>query len=379
MLINGSYWTGMIGMLLNQTADMAAAPISITQERQEVVTFGTVLFEDSLGLLFSKPQDRQNSGALIAPFSTTVWITVILIALMVCPILSLLVRLSTWVKRQRKRRIKDSNLYMNFGDCIWFVYSGLMKQGCEKSSSSIPVRLLMAAWWLTSLLIAAFYTANLTAFLTTETSISALTIKDLTELGFRWTFKKGTAFSNKLLKEENFKAKDEFFLLRESLRKKLGKSVNSEEDAMEYTQKGYSYIQEVNILNYLLFQDFKARQYCKFHVLDLNLFKHSAAFAFPRGSPYAIHFSHYMEALRKNGLIQKWMQQHLSKTDVCTLHHDNKLSQKEQALTLNDVYTAFYLLLIGIFASSICFITERYYSKHRDKNRKIGLIRNKRK
>lgn len=72
--------------------------------------------------------------------------------------------------------------------------------GFNKSSSSNPVRLVMASWWLTSMIIAAFYTANLTAFMTLENSIIERTIEKLVQSGDRWVFKKGTAFSNTLFK-----------------------------------------------------------------------------------------------------------------------------------------------------------------------------------
>ncbi|GFU30971.1 glutamate receptor ionotropic, delta-1 [Nephila pilipes] len=71
MLINGSYWTGLVGMLMNNEADMAASPLSITQERKNAVTFSFSLYKDSLGLLFTRPEGRQNNEALLAPFTNT--------------------------------------------------------------------------------------------------------------------------------------------------------------------------------------------------------------------------------------------------------------------------------------------------------------------
>lgn len=55
---------------------------------------------------------------------------------------------------------------------------------------------------------------------------------------------------------------------------------------------GYSYIQEVNVLNYLLFEDFlHSNGQCKFSIQDLHFFEHSTAFAFPNDSPYSTLFS----------------------------------------------------------------------------------------
>ncbi|GFX09449.1 hypothetical protein TNCV_4698351 [Trichonephila clavipes] len=40
-------------------ADMAASPLSITQERKNAVTFSSSLYKDSLGLIFARPEDRE--------------------------------------------------------------------------------------------------------------------------------------------------------------------------------------------------------------------------------------------------------------------------------------------------------------------------------
>ncbi|GIY16063.1 hypothetical protein CEXT_464421 [Caerostris extrusa] len=56
-------------------ADMAASPLSITQERLKAVTFSSNLYKDSLGLMFRTPEGQQNTDALLEPFTNTVSIT----------------------------------------------------------------------------------------------------------------------------------------------------------------------------------------------------------------------------------------------------------------------------------------------------------------
>lgn len=50
--------------------------------------------------------------------------------------------------------------------CVWFVYGALMKQGSVLSPLGDSTRLLFATWWIFITILTAFYTANLTAFLT---------------------------------------------------------------------------------------------------------------------------------------------------------------------------------------------------------------------
>ncbi|GBM10279.1 Glutamate receptor ionotropic, delta-1 [Araneus ventricosus] len=189
VLINGTRWTGLIGMLLNNEADMVAAPLSITQERQNAVTFSSSLYKDSLGLMLTRPETQHNNEALLAPFTNTVWVSVVVVALAMCPVLYTLIYASKYLlsKNVETPFIKDT---WTLSDCAWFVYSSLMKQGFGRTSVFNPVRMLMAAWWMTCLLLAAFYTANLTAFMTTETSITDRTIEELIRSGRKWMFRK---------------------------------------------------------------------------------------------------------------------------------------------------------------------------------------------
>ncbi|PRD30015.1 UNVERIFIED_CONTAM: hypothetical protein NCL1_27682 [Trichonephila clavipes] len=130
-------------------------------------------------------------------------------------------------------------------------------------------------------------------------------------------------------------------------------------DSSAQRKDRYDYIQEVNVLNYMLFKDFMdTNGYCQFSVLDLHFFEHTTAFAFPKGSPYAPSFSEYIEFLRKTGFIQKWMQKYLLSADVCSSHFDNKISRSEQALTINEFHSAFYIVCTGAFSGLIWLLIE---------------------
>ncbi|GIY41401.1 glutamate receptor 2, partial [Caerostris darwini] len=267
MMINGTSWTGLVGMLVNNEADMAASPLSITQERLKAVTFSSNLYKDSLGLMFRTPEGQQNTDALLEPFTNT----------------------SLLPPSKISAQVKDR---LTFSDCIWFVFSSLMKQGFCKTTEFNSVRMLMATWWLSCFLLASFYTANLTAFMTTETPFTDRTIEQFILSGRKWTFKKGTAFSDYLFKENVTINKNEFSLLKKSFADGDGMMINSDEQALDYVHKGYAYIQEVNVISNVLFKDFmNMNGYCQFSSLDLRFFEHATAFAFSKDSPYASSFS----------------------------------------------------------------------------------------
>ncbi|GFU30974.1 glutamate receptor ionotropic, delta-1 [Nephila pilipes] len=152
-----------------------------------------------------------------------------------CPVLYMLVYLSRCLLPKAVQSSKDD---FTLNDCIWFVFSSLMKQGFSRTTSFNPVRMLMSAWWLTCMLLTAFYTANLTAFMTTVSHFMDHTVEQFLLSNKEWIFRKGTAFSDDLFKQGKTKDEKEFLLLRNSFANGIGKMIETEEEVVDLVRKG---------------------------------------------------------------------------------------------------------------------------------------------
>lgn len=88
-------WNGMIGDILNNTAHIALAAMTITAARDHVVDF-TIRYKDySVGILMKRPKTGVNLWAFFGPFELPVWICIILSTFLVGGVLAVLTRISS--------------------------------------------------------------------------------------------------------------------------------------------------------------------------------------------------------------------------------------------------------------------------------------------
>jgi len=75
---NTGRWTGMVGELIEGTADMAIADLTITEGRGTVIDFSVPFMEGGITILYKKPQEYAPSHFLfLNPFPTDVWFSII--------------------------------------------------------------------------------------------------------------------------------------------------------------------------------------------------------------------------------------------------------------------------------------------------------------
>merc|ERR1711892_390156 len=75
---NTGRWTGMIGELIEGTADMAIADLTITEARDKVIDFSVPFMKGGITILYKKPPPCEpNMFYFLTPFSMEVWISII--------------------------------------------------------------------------------------------------------------------------------------------------------------------------------------------------------------------------------------------------------------------------------------------------------------
>jgi len=75
---NTGRWTGMIGELIEGTADMAIADLTITEARDKVIDFSVPFMKGGITILYKKPPPCEpNMFFFLTPFSMEVWISII--------------------------------------------------------------------------------------------------------------------------------------------------------------------------------------------------------------------------------------------------------------------------------------------------------------
>ncbi|KAL5011753.1 hypothetical protein ScPMuIL_010304 [Solemya velum] len=170
--VNGT-WNGMIGELINNDADIAMAPLTITKIREIVVDFTKPFQKTAISIMIKKPE-KQKPGVFSfkEPLSDYVWLCVTIGFFAVSFILSLVGRFSPyeWSEQDSKGPSNQFSLANTF----WFSLGALMQQGSDISPRSASGRIAGSAWWFFTLILISSYTANLAAFLTVEKLITSI-------------------------------------------------------------------------------------------------------------------------------------------------------------------------------------------------------------
>lgn len=85
-------WTGLIGEVVNERADLIVAPLTINPERAEFIEFSKPFKYQGITILELKPSRSSTLVSFLQPFSNTLWILVMVSVHVVALVLYLLDR-----------------------------------------------------------------------------------------------------------------------------------------------------------------------------------------------------------------------------------------------------------------------------------------------
>nr|XP_006124734.1 probable glutamate receptor [Pelodiscus sinensis] len=171
-------WTGMVGEIVRQEADLAVAPLTITSAREEVVSFTTPFLSTGIGILFRRDAASQDTSffGFLAPFSKETWAGLLVAYLLTCLCLFLAARLSPC---EWKEPTSEENRF-TFLNSLWFGAGALTLQGAAPHPKALSGRIIAAIWWVFTISLLAAYIANFTALLRTgDEPLAIQTFEDL--------------------------------------------------------------------------------------------------------------------------------------------------------------------------------------------------------
>ncbi|XP_071085110.1 glutamate receptor 2-like isoform X1 [Haliotis cracherodii] len=181
-------WTGMIGEVINNEADIAAAPLVIMSGRSRFIRYTQPYMSSGIRILYTKPSDWLASHAflfLLKPFSLWMWGILALTLAVITALFIVIVRYSPYEKwsfilgREDEEPLGERSL----SSSLFHTLSTLMWQRSRCLPRSSSGRVLTSAWWLFSILVLVSFTSNLTAlFLTHNSSIYSVPFTSFEEL-----------------------------------------------------------------------------------------------------------------------------------------------------------------------------------------------------
>ncbi|XP_053394367.1 glutamate receptor ionotropic, kainate glr-3-like isoform X2 [Mercenaria mercenaria] len=168
---NGT-WTGMIGELVDGSADIAGL-FTVTARRSEFVDTSFPVMSIGLSILMKKPGSMEQSlqehlTKLLYPFEGSVWLMSFVALFVTSTVLYIMMHFNPYEWRRMSR---DHEATLREGEsftcpnAFFFVASTLMWQGYVRAPRSIGARVLVVAWWAFTVIFIVSYTASLTNYL----------------------------------------------------------------------------------------------------------------------------------------------------------------------------------------------------------------------
>ncbi|GMR42655.1 hypothetical protein PMAYCL1PPCAC_12850, partial [Pristionchus mayeri] len=375
-------WDGMVGYLLNETADMAVAPLTINQERERVVDFSKPFMNTGISIMIQKPEKQEFSiFSFMQPLGRTIWI------LTMCSYVGVSLTIfivSTFSPYEQKQTLINptSQEYAVTNDftmynSLWFTLAAFMQQGTDILPRAPSGRMASACWWFFTLIIVSSYTANLAAFLTLEkmtppiesvedlarqTNILYGTIKDGSTRNF---FEDSAVPLYKQMYEFMMKTSE-----RQAQMNEPSLFVDTYDHGIERVRKGkgrYAFLLEETTNNYE-----NSRKPCNTMKVGFNLNTIGYGIATKLGNPLstlnlAVLYLQEKGELKK--LEDKWWYDR-GQCDVA----GNVESVDSSSLNLSKVAGIFYILSAGMVLSMLTALVEFLFRKRMEQrdNEKVA-------
>nr|AZB49414.1 ionotropic receptor 76b [Heortia vitessoides] len=370
----------LIGLVNSSAVDVAAAFLPKIVKYLKLVTFSVDLDEGVWMMMLKRPKESAAGSGLLAPFNNAVWYLILVAVLSYGPCITLLTTL-------RSKLVPDGEPYISISPSFWFVYGAFIKQGTSLAPDANTTRVLFTTWWIFIILLSAFYTANLTAFLTlSKFTLDIETPQDLYKKNYRWIATEGGAVQFVV----NSPNEDLYYLSRMiSTGRAEFRSMGSDYDFLPLVQGGAVLVKEQTAIDELMYGDYlqKAREgvaesdRCTYVVAPYSFMTKLRGFAYPKGSKLKKLFDYVLMFVLQAGIIDFLERRDLPSTKICPLD----LQSKDRQLRNSDLMMTYMIMVVGLSAAVAIFIGEliikRYLrvkiTKHNKGKRKKAKFSNK--
>ncbi|UXI19263.1 hypothetical protein NH340_JMT05206 [Sarcoptes scabiei] len=383
-------WTGLLGELYYNRADMVVAALTITPERSEAIDFSKPFKYQGITIL-QKQQAINRLGhpltSFLQPFQNSLWVSVFVAVHVVALALYLLDRFSPFgrYKLPNCETITEEDA-LNLSSAIWFAWGVLFNSGIgEGTPRSFSGRVLGMVWAGFAMIIVASYTANLAAFLVLDRPQTALSGINDPRLrtppeGFNYSTVRHSSVDN------YFKRQVELAPMHKRMSQLFYDSV---EDAIAAVKSGSlsAFIWDSARLEY------EAANDCELIISGEHFGRSGYAIGFPKGNAYFKNSNSIMKLFK---ILEKFYWKKKISLSLLGLHEigfmedlDNKWillneqvcaikpEQFPPTLGLKNMAGVFILVATGILGGIGLIMFEIFYKRHQTKKqRRLELARN---
>ncbi|XP_051282353.1 probable glutamate receptor [Dicentrarchus labrax] len=325
-------WNGMIGEIVRGEADLAVAPLTLTAIREQSVDTTTPFMQTGIGFLLHKDMASEESTfCLLSPFSTNMWVGVLIAFLLTGLCIFLVGRISPAEWAEPETEEHNFTLVHSF----WYITGALTLQGAGPHPKALSGRLVSAIWWLFVILLLACYFGNFNSML--HSNNKHVSIKTFEDLANQDAIDYGTVEGGSTMLFFKFSKYPVYRRMYEHMERKKS-YVSSMEEGVRRSQEGnFAFIGEAVSL------DLAVARYCKLTRSQEVIAMRAYGIAAPLGSPLVKNLTKAILQLSESGelmyLRDKWWASSCVGADK---------AQTSEALQPHNLRGLFLLLGLGL-------------------------------
>ncbi|XP_069192972.1 glutamate receptor 1 [Procambarus clarkii] len=346
-LVNGSSnkWTGMVGELQQGRADLTVSELSITKERNDVVTYTQPVFVVSRRLYVSTPQDfRKKLLAYVDPMDKVVYVCVFVA-------MSVMALGLNFVERLRLYFLPSEEEPVSLSVAAWSMVSALLQQGYDPTPSSTAARIIFWVGFVVSLIVYTAYSATLMAHLAVEKP-APLPFSNLRQLSRQTRWDAGPN-NNDLFQVTASQTcagsqTEECRVMQDVWNKVVlrspGNIVNSYNEGLQKVLKGKYVFIGVDVNTNYYIRNLPSKDACRVKELPGQYITGGIAIGLQKRSPFRGVFDYSLQRMKEIGVMKRLVATWLKVGRSCSL-------QTTVNASLTDLAAVFILLFMGISAS----------------------------
>ncbi|GBN48830.1 hypothetical protein AVEN_273462-1 [Araneus ventricosus] len=331
-------WSGLVGMIQRDEADLAFSYLSMTEERSRVIGYSKpYMFEDHT-FISQIPSNRRLTLTFLYPFDFSTWICLFLTLVLMSTLLAIF-----------KSGIQS------LGNQFFRLFASLMTQAVNTDGGSRKYNMLVAFWLFFAQVIVLSYSSTLLSFLIQP--LKEAPIRNFNELSR--AVQRGNC-------QANFTNFSLSFLLNSNMDHfmKLGKIVSSNNWIANTSALSSETVIKANFflaLNKNLAKSYFGTRNDLFFSED-RLFTSYLAFGYNKRFCCVSKLNTFISRISQAGLYGKYLRDRSMKLFFKSFKRSNK-SKTETPLSFDDLISEFSLLIVGLSLSFVIFLAEIVYSR----------------
>ncbi|KAL9961487.1 hypothetical protein ACROYT_G030434 [Oculina patagonica] len=351
-------YTGIVGEITKNNADLSTSPLTINSERLQVLEFSKPFMQFTMSLISKKVDTNDHDlTTFMLPYSTTVWLVTLACLLFVTILMYLVNLFSPYGHRSRHMQYGETGEEFNFFNSLWFCLASMLQQGADHTPKSFSGRVLAGCFWFCILIWISTYTANLAAFFTVRNSERQInTLEDVVEGDYPFYVMRDSAIH-------------QFFRVAEyHTYRKLWERMNAADTFVNSTAEGYGMARKIE--NAVFMAEKPSTEYiimqkpCDLRTVNGILGAGSYGIAMPKHSPYIRNISVAILKLQETSVLDSLWRKWWEYKSQCPKEKSGAAVGDSKRIQLENMLGVYLVLAAGGCFSVIVVLVEIWWRKH---------------